>query len=329
MPCLSHTYPYPPGGPTATDRILTGAIDFHHHGYPEISFEARTRMEDADEIAIARGAGMAGLVLKSHMFPTVGRAYLLKRLVPGIEIIPSITLNFTVGGLNALAIEAAAKQGAKMVFMPTWSAAHDIERGGMSKHLREFIDRADGLKPETGIRLTGPDGKLTQQTRECLDAARQYGMVVCSAHVSPQESIALADGAKDYGINEIIFSHPDSGSVGATREEIRDMVQLGAVCEFCALGCLPAFQRIRPKDFVNILSEISADKAILTTDYFFEWAPPAAETLRMLIGTFLMLGTSEEDVRKMVHDTPARVLGWNDADFARIANAQADLAAAE
>ncbi len=310
----SHTYPYPPGGPTVTDRILEGAIDFHHHGYPEISFEQRTRMEDADEITIARGAGMTGLVLKSHMWPTVGRAYQLKQRVPGIEIIPSITLNFAVGGLNPLAIEAAGRQGAKMLFMPTWSAEHDIEQGGMSNHLKHFLDRAiDDLKPSKGIRLTEPDGKLKSITKECLDVARQFEMVVCSAHVSPTESIALADGAKEFGIDEVIFSHPDSGSVGAKREEIRDMVQLGAVCEFCALGCLPMFQRIHPGEFVDILGEISAEKAILTTDYFFEWAPPASETLRMLIGTFLDLGVTEGDVRKMVRDTPARVLGWDQA----------------
>lgn len=313
-----HTLPPPPGGPGAADRLLAGAVDFHHHGYPEISFEARTRMEDADALRTARGAGMAGLVLKSHMWPTVGRAYLLKEQVPGIEILPSITLNFAVGGLNPMAVETAAKQGARMVFMPTWSAAHDIERGGMSAYLRRFLDRACELKPERGLRLTGPDGKLLPETRECLDAARQYNMVVCTAHVSPAESLALADGAKDHGIDEVVFSHPDSHSVGASREQIRDMVQLGAICEFCALGCLPMFQRIHPRDFVAILEEISPEKAVLTTDYFFDWAPPAAETLRMLIGTFLELGMPESDVRKLVRDNPARLLGWSEADFQRI-----------
>jgi hypothetical protein len=322
MDCASHSARFPPGGPSVADRLLVGAIDLHHHGYPEISFDARTRNEDQDELAIARGAGMAGIVLKSHMFPTMGRAYHLRRLVPGIEVVPSITLNLSVGGLNPMAIESAAKQGAKMVFMPTWSAEHDIERGGMSKHLRHFIDRAESLKPTTGIRLTGADGKLTPQTRECLAAARQYGMVVCTGHISPRESIALADGAKSHGIEEIIFSHPDSGSVGATREHIRDMAQLGAICEFCALGCLPAYQRIHPRDFVAILGELHPDKVVLTTDYFFDWAPPASETLRILIGTFLSLGVSEDGIRKMVRDTPARILGWTEKDLAGIAAAR-------
>jgi hypothetical protein len=310
----SNYYPYPPGGATATDRILKGAIDLHHHGFPEISFDAKTRLEDIDEMSIARSAGMLGIVLKSHMFPTVGRAYHLKNLVPGIEIFPSITLNYAVGGLNPLAIESAAKQGAKVVFMPTWSAEHDIERGGMSRHLRHFLDRAEStLRPGKGIRLTGSNGKLLQETRECLDCARQYGMTICTGHVSPTESIALALEAKDYGINEVIFSHPDSNSVGANRQEIRDMCSLGAVCEFCALGCLPPLMRMKPKDFADVVGDIGEDKVILTTDYFFEWSPPGPETMRMLIGTFLALGMSETAVRKMVRENPARMLGM-DAD---------------
>jgi len=309
----SHGLPYPPGGPTRTDRLLLGAIDFHHHGYPEVSFDMLTRMEDSDELAVARHAGMAGIVLKSHMWPTVGRAYHLRKQVPGIEVVPSIVLNFAVGGFNPIAVEAAARQGAKVVFMPTWSAAHDMERGGMSKYLRKFLDRATDLKPEHGLRLTDERGRVTAEVRECVSVAADHGMTVCSGHVSPKESLALAQAAKDYGIESIVFSHPDSHSVGATREEIRDMVQLDGYCEFCALGTLPAFQRLKPSEALDIIEEIRPDRAILTTDYFFEWAPPASETLRMLIGTFLDLGMSEADVRTMVRDNPAKMLGW-DAD---------------
>jgi hypothetical protein len=48
--------------------------------------------------------------------------------------------------------------------------------------------------------------------------------------------------------------------------------------------------------------------------YFFEWAPPAAETLRMLIGTFLEFGMSAEDITTMVRTNPARLLGWDDIE---------------
>lgn len=324
MTCM-HGLPYPPGGPTPTDRLLEGAIDFHHHGYPEVSFEMLTRMEDNDELSVARSAGMAGIVLKSHMWPTVGRAYHLKNQVPGIEVIPSIVLNHSVGGFNPIAVESAALQGAKVMFMPTWSAAHDMERGGMSKYLRKYIKKASELNPEKGLRLTNEKGKVKEEVRECVSIASDYNMTVCSGHVSPQEAIALAQASKDYGVDSIVFSHPDSHSVGATREEIRDMVQLDGYCEFCALGTLPAFQRLKPSEALEIIEEIRPERAILTTDYFFEWAPPASETLRMLIGTFLDLGMSEEDVRIMVRNNPAKMLGWDEKKMAEIEKSRSEV----
>ncbi len=297
------------GGPTEADKLVEGAFDLHHHGYPEISFDLRTRNEDVDEFTIARTAGMAGIVLKSHMFPTVGRAYHLKRAVPGIEVIPSITLNHAVGGFQPVSLESAALQGAKVVFFPTWGAAHDRARGGMSHYLRGHLKCASGFSVDSGLRVTDESGRVRPEVCECLAVAAEHKMLVCTGHISPEESIALAQRAKDFGIDTVVFSHPDSHSVGASREQIRDMVQLNAVCEFCVLGMLPAFQRISPKTAAEIIAEIKAENAVITTDYFFEWAPPASETLRMLAGTFLSLGVASDDVRKMLRDNPMRLLG--------------------
>jgi hypothetical protein len=299
----------PPGGPTLADRLLEGAIDFHHHGYPEISFEAKTRFEDVDALALARAAGMAGIVLKSHIWPTVGRAYLLSRFVPGIEVIPSITLNLSVGGFNPMAVESAARQGARVVFMPTWSSAHDMQRGGMSKYLRGFLEKARDLTPERGLSAVDGSGKVLPEVAECLAVAQQFGMAICTGHMSPAESLAVARAALDTGNDRIVFSHPDSHSVGATREQVRDMAAMGALYEFCTLGMLPAFQRIHPKNALEIVGEVGARSCLLTTDFFFEWSPPAPEHLRMVIGTFLSLGLPADDIRTMVRDNPWRLLG--------------------
>ena len=309
----STEHPAPPGGLSDADRLVEGAIDFHHHGYPEIAYEQKTRHEDFDELAISRAAGMAGIVLKSHMFPTVGRAYLLRRMVPNIEIYSSITLNPSVGGFNPLALESAARQGARVVFFPTWGAAHDRERGGMSRYISHILSRAKELTKETGLRVVNPNGKVLTEVGECLAVAAEHRMTVCTGHISPRESISLAERAKDFGIESVVFSHPDSNSVAASREEIRDMVSLGAICEFCTLGMLPRFQRISPQKAIDIISEITPRNAIITTDYFFDWSPPAAETLRMVAGTFLEMGVPFEDVRRMLRDNPRRLLEQSDA----------------
>lgn len=297
---------YPPGGPALVDQLLVGAIDLHHHGFPEINFELRTRTEDLEEIRNSQRAGMGGVVIKSHMWPTVGRAYLLRSMVPGIDVIPSITLNTVVGGFNPTSIESAAEQDARVLFMPTWSAANDLRRGGVSKFFSGYLKGIAALKPERGLTVTGPDGKVLPEVKECLAVAAHYGMCVFTGHISPRESIALAGCAKDYGIDEVVFSHPDSNSVGATRDEIREMNALGAVCEFCALGFL--YQRISPKTALEILADVTADRAIITTDYFYDWVPPGAEMMRMLIGTFLRHGVPAADITRMVKTNPERLL---------------------
>ncbi len=43
----------------------------------------------------------------------------------------------------------------------------------------------------------------------------------------------------------------------------------------------------------------------------------------MLIGSFLAMGMSEENVRKMVRDNPGRLLGW-DADKLKSLSAEHD-----
>lgn len=295
-----------PGGPSPADELLHGAIDVHHHGYPEISFDLKTRYEDVDEFRLARNAGMAAIVLKSHMWPTVGRAYHLRHLVPGIEAIPSITLNPIVGGFSPMAVESAARQGAAFLFMPTWGAAHDVTRGGMSNHMRHILRHVD--IPGSGLRLTGEGDHLKPEVSECLAVAAEYGMAIASGHVSPRESIALAAAAKDHGIDTILFQHPDSNSVKASRDDIREIARLGGTIEICALGLLPAFQRISVDEVLEIVDEVTPGQCVLTTDYFFDWAPSAPETLRMLIGILLARGVSADDVKTMVRDVPRRLL---------------------
>lgn len=287
------------------DSVLRGAIDFHRHGYPEISNNVHTRLTDVEDMQLCREAGFAGVVLKSHMWPTVGRAYHLKRLVPGIAVIPSITLNHSVGGLNPLAVEAAASQGARVVFFPTWSARHDIERGGMSAFIGKTFPRfKDRLGPPISL-LEG--GKLRSETKEILSVATDNGMVICTGHISPEESLAIAESGL-VGDNGLIFSHPDSRSVGASGDHITAMAEAGAVIELCALGTLPPYQRVSIQTLRSIVDSVGSNRCILTTDYFFPWSPPSAETMRMFVGVLLQEGVSEADLRCMLRSTPARLL---------------------
>lgn len=303
-----------PTGAQAVDRLLQGAIDLHHHGFPEFTFDHPTRLDDAAELIHARSAGMAGIVLKSHFFPTTSVAWRLAREVEGITAFPSITLNPSAGGFSPICLEVAARQGARVVYFPTWGAANDIRRNGISRYVARWIKSAAALPPEQGLTVTDAAGRVHGEVSECLAIAAEFGMLVATGHVSPRESLALVGEAKRLGVREVMFQHPDSHSIGATREEIRDLAAAGAVVEFCALGFLPAFQRLSIPDCLEIIAEVGVERAVLTTDCFFGWMPPAAELLRITLGSMLFHGLAEADAARLVRDNPRRMLGLSTAE---------------
>jgi hypothetical protein len=230
--------------------------------------------------------------------------------VPGIEVFSSITLNQVVGGFNPISVEAAALQGARVIFFPTWGSANDRERGGISKSfIPSFIKRTAGLPASDGLCVIDERGRVKSEVLECLAVAREHQMLICTGHISPRESIALAAAANNIGINRFVFTHPDSNSVGANRADILEMIKLGAVCEICALGLMPFYQRMKIGEAVELISEFGAQNIVLSSDYFHEWFPFSSEAIRLIVGTLLDCGISQSDIKTMICGNPRRMLG--------------------
>src|ERR1700754_1584815 len=84
---------------------LTGVIDIHTHTPPD-SVE---RSIDALDLAkLAQSRGMRAVVFKNHYEPTASTAYLVQKVVPGIQSFGGIDLNLSVGGMNPVAVEKMA-----------------------------------------------------------------------------------------------------------------------------------------------------------------------------------------------------------------------------
>jgi len=293
---------------TQADQLLEGAIDLHCHGYPEISFDCKMRVEDLDAAQLAAQAKMKGFVLKSHMWPTVGRVYQLRNQVQGIEIWSSITLNEIAGGFSPWATESALKQGAKVIWMPTWSARNDLQRGGASNIIKKYLPTLKGFEPAHGLTIFTDSGEVDGRVKEILALAKDYDVAVFTGHQSPEEVIALGRAANGMGFKKLVFGHPDSKTVGAQMEHIREMAAMNFFIEFTFLGMLPPFQRITPKEICQRIKEVGANRSILTTDTFFEWTPPPSEMMRMFIATVLEQGITRDEIEIMVKKNPSELL---------------------
>ncbi len=283
--------------------LLQGAIDMHYHGYPEMTLRVKARMNDEELLELAHTLGMRGIVIKSQMWPTMDRVYYLRQRFPYIECFASITLNSIVGGLSPWVVEAAAKQGAKVVWLPTWDAAHKKGQGVIIKFMKAWFPC---MTFAPGLSCIDSSGKVTPDVQSIIKLAKDMDLVLCTGHISPIESLAIAGEAERIGFTQLVFTHP-LGLVGATLEQIKEMTKRGAYAEFCALSIFAGNNLDR---IPEVIAEIGASHCILSTDAFREWLPPGPEFLRMFLGRLLMVSRiDEESIKTMVQHNPAALLG--------------------
>ena len=254
------------------ESLLKGAFDLRIHAGPEPDGERRTDYLEAGRDAYE--AEMAGFVLMKHRHPTALAAYALNRMYPGFHAVGSIVLNTSVGGLNPDAVEAAAKLGAKVVWMPTQDAG--------------------------SIRLVdAPDAVGT-----VLEVAKSYSMVVASTHATFEDTEMLVGLAGSVGLERLVVTNP---TARFSTDEADRLLSHDLYVELPFLSYYPssdAGERLRED-----IDMIGADRCIVSTD-FGQWTnPPPAEGMRMAIAALLDAGMREADIDKVVRTNPLDCVG--------------------
>ena len=244
------------------------------------------------------------------IFPTVEKAQVIRKVVPGIEIFGGIALNHVIGGLNPFAVEVAGELGGKVVWMPTWSSKNDLSKSQFYlSRMKTFFRTLNQVVPgpEAGIEIL-EGGKLKPVVKEIVEIARDHRMVVSSGHISFQESLILVEECQRQGV-PFLLAHPFSRSVGASVADQKEVANRGGYVEHCFITAMPMHQRIELSRIVEAIREVGAARTVLTTDGGQAWNPPPPELMRMFIGSLLYLGVGEESIRQMIQENPAKILG--------------------
>ncbi len=299
------------------DKVLQGALDIHAHGSPEFSLKREPRVTNQEWAKLAYQSKMRGFVIKSHIWPTTGVALELGEMLPELEIYGSITINPLIGGFNPTAIEMAAHMGAKVVWMPTWSAKNDTQKHSITidriKGLIETFDFA-GSTSDEALSVLDEKENIRKEVLSVLNVCRKYGLSVASGHIPISHSVKLAKACAETGV-KFILTHANSASVSAEIVDQKRIVELGGFIEHVMVGTMPMHGRGDLTKVVESVNEIGAEHCVLSSDAGESWNPPAPELLRMFISSLLSLGLSEDEVYVMTHDNPASAIGvakeWN------------------
>ncbi len=291
---------------TKADELLVGAVDTHCHVYPQLSVDEPGRVDDYEWALLAKAAGMKGFVMKSHVWPTMERAFIINRLVPGVEVMGTMSLNTNIGGIDLFAIESAIKLGVKLFYMPTWTSKNDHEMNGWITRVRAQMKSPMPGQLQTA---TGRDGTLKPDIHEALRMIKEADVALATGHLSVPESLALGAEAKKIGFDKLIFSHPLIWMIKATDEAIDRMKANGAFIEYTFTSCLPMHERLDPRRMAESIRRVGPARSVMATDAILDWNPYPPEILRMFIASLLGVGFSEVEIRTMVGDNPSYLMG--------------------
>jgi hypothetical protein len=286
--------PEPVTEPSARAReLVRGAYDLHVHVEPDL---APRRIDD---LALARRfaeLGLAGFVLKSHYVPTAERAAVVRASVPGVDALGAITLNAGVGGLNAQAVEIAARSGARIVWLPTVDSENEASEDGPKpakqpvwrKIQDEFTAAGVGSEPVA----------LTQAgLARVLEVVARHKLVLATGHLGRAEIHTAVEAALAAGAEHVVVTHPDYPTQGVPVGEQVALARRGAWLERCFAPIHTG--KVSWEATFEAIRATGAASNVLSTDLGQLANPPVEDGLALMADRLLEAGFSEDDVRTM------------------------------
>ena len=268
----------------AAARALAGAIDIHVHTLPD----DRPRSLDAFEAGRqARARGMRAIVLKNHYESTAGLAYLVRLVVPDIQIF---------GGINPAAVEHMTRVTGgfgRVVWMPTFDAENQVR---YSKEQRAFVSISRG-------------GELLPEVREVISIIAKHGLVLATGHSSPDEGLLLLREGRRQGVRQMVVTHAMLAPVLMDLPRMTEAVKLGAFIEFVGGSLATKDAPDRLTRFTEAIRSLGPASCILSSDL----GQPGNALPADGFGEFLVAlgakGFSDREIAQMSKDNPARLLG--------------------
>jgi hypothetical protein len=292
---------FPPPPPAVSP--VEGLIDFHLHSAPDVFGRA---FDDEEAGIVYRDNGIEAVVMKSHVVATADRAWLLRKHLPTVKAFGGVVLNAAVGGINPDAVQWMWRmQGGfgRVVWFPTFDGDH---------HVKHFKDGPEGIK------VLGPDGNALPAVRDVLKICAQQKLVVCTGHLSPSESLAVARAAREAGCDRVVITHSEFEVVNLSLEEMKQAAALGAKMEICAMGPLMgpnahlswmrSWRQVPFKESADRIKAVGAEHFLLATDLGQTGNPSPPDGYKLLVGGLLAEGITKDQIRTMGREVPGRLL---------------------
>src|SRR4051812_31776384 len=250
----------------------------------------------------------------SHYTATAERAAVVNAAAGATVAIGSIVLNHAVGGLNAAAVEVAARQGARFVWLPTVSALGEfakVERaesdGNVPVWVRFELElRAAGARPRPVPVLDG-DGAPLPDLEEVLQVVAHHRLALMTGHLSRDEVFAVVDAAVAAGVETVVVTNPEFPSHKLRPADQQRLAGRGALLQRAVTT--PYTGKCTWDAVFEATRAVGARNTVWSSDLGRVFTPPVEDGLALMADRFLEAGFSEEEVRIMAVENTRRLAG--------------------
>ncbi len=277
----------------AQAKPLDGVIDIHAHTAPD----SVPRSIDAIDLArLAESRGMRAIVFKNHYEPTADVAYLVHKIVPGIEVFGGLDLNLSVGGMNPAAVEKMALTTGrlgKVVWMATYDTRAQVQ---FSKENRPFVAVSRG-------------GELLPEAKAVIAMIAKYNLVMATGHNSPDDDLLLIREARRQGMTHIVVTHAMMSPIHMSIPQMQQAASEGAYIEFVYNGLVGSFKEFDFADYAKAIRAVGVEHCILSSDMGQPGNPLHPDGLQLFFEGMRKQGFTQGEIDQMSKINPSRLLG--------------------
>jgi hypothetical protein len=293
-------------------ELVRGALDLHVHVDPDVVGRI------VDDVTLAQRClhhGQAGFGLKSHYTSTAERARVVERAVPGTRVVGTITTNAAVGGLNPLAVEIAAREGARIVWLPTVdavneSSARDRDYGpGVKVPMWVGLQRSlrDAGMEAPPVAVVDERGRPLPALMDVLAVVAQHGLVLATGHLDRDEIFAVVDAARSSGIEDVVVTHPEFPAQDLSVEDQAALARRGALLERCFTT--PHTGKCSWAHVAAGIRATGVEHNLLSTDLGQPRNPPVEDGLALFADRLLDQGLTPDEIETMTVRQSRRLAG--------------------
>jgi hypothetical protein len=217
-----------------------------------------------------------------------------------------VPLNNSTGGLNPYAVEHGLQLGARMVWMPTFSAANHIRQG----HKHTILPTKSKMLPPTSLTIVTDRGELKDEVKEILDLIAANDAVLSGGHLHISEMWPLFEEAKTRGVTRMLVNHP-TFVIDASVADVGDLARMGVWIEhsFCMFINEPYSKFFTGQDLKALITAAGVDRTILGSDLGQINNPRPVPSFRSVILLCLGLGYSKDEIRKLISLNACSLMG--------------------